>query len=190
MGPVVLSPAPFSYLPLDKEDKMEKQTLIDSLRQGRSDTQKLTVVWKLKDYLSDVDVIRALCLESIQTDSHQLRVAIIDALKSKKDFVNPYFAHMAVNARYATMRKWALVNLSLMECKSAKMAVVNGLRDACGTVQHAAALNIGLYHDTEFLIEVKRFFERNSFGCSQFKYTSQKGNSACSNRHHGSYLLP
>ena len=142
---------------------MEKQTLIDSLRHDRSDAQKLSVVGKLIDYLNDVDVVRALCFESIQTDSHELRVAIIDALRSKEDIVNPYFAQMAVNAKYATIRKWALVNLSLMECKSAKWAVVNGLRDASGTVQHAAALNIGLYHDAEFLMEVKKFFERNRF---------------------------
>ena len=123
---------------------MGKQILIDALKRDRSDAQKLTVVRKLKAFLNDVDVVRALCFESIQTDSHELRAAIIDILRRKEERANPYFAHMAVNAKSATLRMWALVNLSLMECKSAKTAVVNGLNDASGKVQHAAALNIGL----------------------------------------------
>lgn len=164
---------------------MEKQILMDSLMREPSDVQKILVVRKLIAFLNDDDVVWTLCFKSIQTDSHELRVAIIDALRSKEDMVNPYFAHMAVNAKCATMRKWALVNLSMMGCKSAKRAVVCGLRDASGTVQHAAALNIGLYHDTEFLMEVKQFFERNNFGQCNFKQVCQKGNSEHNGRHHG-----
>lgn len=141
---------------------MRKQALIDALSRDRKDVQKLSVVRKLRDFLNDDDVVWALCFESIQTDLHQLRAAIIETLRSKEDMANAYFAHMAVNAKCATMRKWALVNLSLMNCRSAKSAVINGLNDSSGKVQHAAALNIGLYRDTEFLMEVKYFFERNS----------------------------
>lgn len=153
---------------------MGKQNLIDALKRNRNDDQKLLAARKLKAFLNDVDVVRALCFESLQTDSHALRSAIIDILRREKDRVNPYFAHMAVNAKCVNMRKWALVNLSLMECKSAKTAVISGLNDSSGTVQHAAALNIGLYHDTEFLMEVKHFFERHRFGRGGFKYTLKK----------------
>ena len=164
---------------------MEKQILIDSLMHEPSDGQKLLVVRKLIAFLNDDDVVWMLCFKSIQTDSHELREAIIDVLRSKEDMVNPYFAHMAVNAKCATMRKWALVNLSMMECKSAKQAVVCGLRDASSAVQHAAALSIGLYHDTEFFMELKQFFERNSLGHCNFKPASQKGNSVYNGRHLG-----
>lgn len=173
-----------------KEDKMDKQALIDSLKRNSKDSLKISIVQKLKAFLDELDVLRALCFESIQTDSHELRAAIIDTLRSKEDVVNPYFAHMAVNAKCTTLRKWALVNLSLMACKSARAAVVNGLHDSSGTVQHAAALNIGLYHDTEFLMEVKQFFERNHIGLYNLKDAPRKDPSSHSRRYKGSQLSP
>ncbi len=141
---------------------MSKETLIATLFKDIDESKKITAVRELEGFLTETDVILALCLVTLQTESHELRSFIIQALKGIADKVNPYFAHMAVNARSATLRKWALVNLSLMECKSAKTAVISGLRDSSSLVQHAAALNIGLYRDADFLKEVEIFFERNN----------------------------
>lgn len=141
---------------------MSKKTLIATLFKDIDESKKVSAIRELEGYLSETDVVLALCLVALQTESHALRSFIIQALKRIADKVNPYFAHMAVNACSATQRKWALVNLSLMECNSAKAAVICGLRDSSRLVQQAAALNIGLYRDADFLQEVERFFERNS----------------------------
>jgi len=141
---------------------MGKHTLIAALFRDIDESEKKSAVRKLQNLLTETDVVLALCLVTLQTESHELRSYIIQALKSIAETVNPYFARMAVNAQSATMRKWALVNLSLMECKNAKTAVMSGLRDSSHLVQQAAALNIGLYRDPDFLKEVEVFFERNS----------------------------
>ena len=141
---------------------MNKETLIATLFRDIDESKKFSAIRQLEGFLSETDVILALCLVALQTESHELRSSIIQTLKGKADKVNPYFAHMAVNAGNATLRKWALVNLSLMECRSAKAAVISGLRDSSRLVQQAAALNIGLYRDADFLKEVEKFFERNS----------------------------
>jgi len=72
---------------------------------------------------------------------------------------NHYFTYIAIYGKKTDIRKWALVNLSLMECRNARVAVVHGLQDTSHAVQQAAALNIGLYHDPDFLKKVEQFFE-------------------------------
>ena len=141
---------------------MNKEMLIATLFKDIDESNKISAIRELEGFLSDTDVVLALCLVTLQTESHELRSFIIQSLKGIADKVNPYFAHMAVNGGSATLRKWALVNLSLMECKSAKAAVISGLKDSSRLVQQAAALNIGLYRDADFLKEVESFFERNS----------------------------
>lgn len=141
---------------------MRKHTLIAILFGDTDELQKVSAAKQLEAYLSDTDVVLALCIVTLQTESHRLRSAIIKILKNIEKRVNPYFARVAMRAKSASLRKWALVNLSLMECKNAKPAVMSGLKDSSSLVQQAAVLNIGLYRDTDFLKEVEKFFERNT----------------------------
>jgi predicted GTPase len=84
-----------------------------------------------------------------------------------------------MHARRSEVRKWALVNLSLMECIDAKEAVINGLRDKSKAVQSAAALNIGLYHDSDFQKEVERFFNKNRLEYVIFNLSHQDNAPHC-----------
>lgn len=59
------------------------------------------------------------------------------------------------------MEKLALINLSLMECRNAKKAVMQGLNDPHGSVRIAAAFNTGLYCDSDVVNSLELFFERN-----------------------------
>jgi HEAT repeat protein len=141
--------------------KMNKHQLVHTLRSDCNQANKLSAARQLQAQLYDIDVIRALCFESIKTDSHKLRACIIGILKNRPHIANKCFSYIAMHARRTAVRKWALVNLSLMECIDAKEAVIKGLRDTSKAVQSAAALNIGLYHDPEFQKEVERFFNKN-----------------------------
>lgn len=140
---------------------MNKLRLVHTLRSDCSHANKLSAARQLQAHLCDIDVIRALCFESIKTDSHKLRACIIGILKNRSHIANKCFAYIATHGRRTAVRKWALVNLSLMECNDAKEAVIKGLKDTSKAVQGAAALNIGLYHDPEFQKEVERFFKKN-----------------------------
>jgi hypothetical protein len=140
---------------------MNKHRLVHILRSDCKQADKLAAARQLQAHLCDIDVIRALCFESIKTDSHKLRACIIGILKNRSHIANKCFAFIAMHARQTAVRKWALVNLSLMECNDAKEAVIKGLQDTSKAVQSAAALNIGLYHDPEFQKEVERFFNKN-----------------------------
>jgi HEAT repeat protein len=141
--------------------KINKHRLIHTLRCDSEHANKIFAARQLQPHLCDIDVIRALCFESIKTDSHKLRACIIGILKNRPHLANKCFAYIAMHARRTEVRKWALVNLSLMECVNAKKAVIKGLKDTSKAVQSAAALNIGLYHDPEFQKEVERFFNKN-----------------------------
>lgn len=121
------------------------------------------MVRKLGAHIDEIDVIRTLCMVSVRTDSHKLRSSIIAMLKNRSGMANQYFSYIAIYAKRSEIRKWALVNLSLMECRDAQIAVTQGLQDRSRDVQQAAALNIGLYQDSDFVREVERFFERNRF---------------------------
>lgn len=140
---------------------MKKQAMIYALKHESDETKRLSIVRKLRGYLDEIDVIRALCQICVQTDSHKLRTSIIELLKAREAIANQYFAYIAIYAKRDDVRKWALVNLSLMECRHAKLAVTRGLRDASSSVQKAAAMNIGLYNDPDFVKEVENYFQRN-----------------------------
>lgn len=59
------------------------------------------------------------------------------------------------------MDKPALINLSLMECRNAKKAVMQGLNDPHRSIRIAAAFNTGLYCDSDVVNSLELFFERN-----------------------------
>jgi HEAT repeat protein len=110
---------------------------------------------------SSEEMVKVLCQVSIETMDHEVRCAILDVLKT-----NHLKTASELLADYAEtgsvrQRKWAFVNLSLMECKTQRRIVLNGLKDPSVFVRRSAALNAGLYQDDNFIQELVIYFETN-----------------------------
>jgi hypothetical protein len=142
---------------------MDKGLLIDLVDTASKDYFKIGIIRQLGPYINDAKVLDALCREAIETDSHRVRDALIQMLKGNPVEANRRFSQIAICANYPAHRRWALINLSLMECRDAKEAVIQGLRDMHRSVQIAAAFNTGLYDDREVVNALELFFERNRF---------------------------
>ena len=142
---------------------MEKGLLIDLVDTASEDYFKIDIIRQLGPYINDAKVLDALCREAIETDSHRVRDALIRMLKGNPVEANRRFSQIAIGANYPAHRRWALINLSLMECRDAKEAVIQGLRDMHRAVRIAAALNTGLYDDRDVVNALELFFERNRF---------------------------
>jgi hypothetical protein len=82
-------------------------------------------------------------------------------LKGNQGEANRRFSHIAIHAEDPDDRRWALINLSLMACRNAKEAVMQGLNDPYRSVRIAAAFNAGLYSDQDVVNSLELFFERN-----------------------------
>ena len=140
---------------------MEKLLLIEQVNGVSEDRVKIDAVRQLGPYIDDAEVLDGLCREAIETDSHRVREALIKTLKCNGDQANRRFSHIARCAKDPTDRRWALINLSLMECPNAKEAVLQGLKDPHRSVRIAAAFNAGLYCDTDVVNALELFFERS-----------------------------
>ena len=138
-------------------------SIIRDLHEGLSEEAKIRAVDQLKPHLDNCLVLTALCCASLKTDSARLREHLIAALRSAATIANLCFKHAAERSNCARTRRWAFLNLSMMGCRTAKQAVIAGLNDPKREVWEAAALNIGLYQDHDYLLEVERFFERHRF---------------------------
>ena len=142
---------------------MDKLELIKLLKEVSEDNLKINAIRRLGPYINDVKVLDALCCEAIETDSHRVREALIKTLKGNQEEANRRFSRIAICAKNPTHRRWALINLSLMECCYAKEAVMQGLRDTHRSVRFAAAFNAGLYYDSDVVNALELFFERKCF---------------------------
>jgi HEAT repeat protein len=110
---------------------------------------------------SSEEMIEVLCQVAIETLDHEVRCAILDILKTKHlETASGIFAHYAERG-VERERKWALVNLSIIECKTQRSIVLKGLKDPSVQVRRSAALNAGLYQDDDFLKEIITYFETN-----------------------------
>ena len=143
--------------------KMDKRSLINLVNTVSEDHLKINAIRQLDPNIKDADVLNALCREAIETDSHRVRDALIRTLKGNQDEANRRFSQIAIYAKDTTHRRWALINLSLMECHDAKEAVMQGLRDTHRSVRIAAAFNAGLYDDSDVVNALELFFERDRF---------------------------
>ncbi len=110
-------------------------------------------------------VLDALCQNAVETKDYEFREALLDILKNNAEEVHKRFIDYAVHSPDPIQRRWALVNLSLMECGTAREAVLSGLRDPNTEVRIAAAMNAGLYDDREVLAALEHFFATNRFAC-------------------------
>jgi hypothetical protein len=142
---------------------MEKLELIKLLNEVSEDHLKVDAIRRLGLYINDAKVLDALCREAIKTDSHSVRDELIRTLKGNQVEANRRFSQNAICAKDPAHRRWALINLSLMECCYAKEAVMQGLRDTHRSVRFAAAFNAGLYYDSDVVNALQLFFERNRF---------------------------
>ena len=142
---------------------MDKLELIKLLREVSEDHLRINAIRRLGSYINDSKVLDALCHEAIETVSARVRDALIKTLKGNPEEANRRFSRISICAKNPTHRRWALINLSLMECCYAKEAVMQGLRDTHRSVRFAAAFNAGLYYDSDVVNAFELFFERNRF---------------------------
>jgi hypothetical protein len=142
---------------------MDKRSLINLVDSFSVSNLKINAIRPSGALIRDAKVLDTLCREAIETDSHRFREALIKILKSNPDEANRRFSEIAICAKDPTHRRWALINLSLMECDDAKEAVIQGLRDTHRSVRFAAAFNAGLYTDSDVVNALELFFERNRF---------------------------
>ena len=142
---------------------MNKLELMIRLNEVSEDHFKVDAIRQLGPYIEDPKVLDALCREAIETDSHRVREALIKTLKANPEEANRRFSRIAICAKNPTHRRWALINLSLMECCYAKEAVMQGLQDTHRSVRFAAAFNAGLYYDSDVVNALELFFERHRF---------------------------
>lgn len=148
---------------------MNRQSLIDPAKknsqaptkessEGRS---KIDAVCRLDPHFNDDDVLDLLVREAIDTDSRRVREAAIKTLKENPIEANRRFCRIARCSENPTDRRGALICLSLMECRNAKTAVLQGLNDPHRSVRIAAAVHIGLYNDPDVIDAFELFFERD-----------------------------
>lgn len=131
---------------------------------GPSDSrEKIKAVRALAPFTDDLRVMEALCEAAVTTTSHRLREHLIEALKFNPAGACMRFAEEALWSPTPSRRQWALVNLSLLDCREASEAVIHGLNDPHASVRRAAAMSAGLYDDAEVLRALERYFEKHRF---------------------------
>jgi hypothetical protein len=123
-----------------------------------------TAYW-IQQVETEGKVLDLLCKNAVETRHYDIREALINLLKNNSEAANLRFIDYVLHSPDSGHRRWALVNLSLMECRTAKDAVLKGLRDPDIEVRMAAALNAGLYDDKEVLKALEHFFETSRFAC-------------------------
>lgn len=157
---------------------MKKRLLIEQVNDVSEDREKIDAVRQLGLYIDDAEVLDVLCREAIETDSHRVREALIKTLKGNQDEANRLFSHIASCAKDSTHRRWALIDLSLMECSNANEAVMQGLRDPHRLVRIAAAFNAGLYCDSDVVNALELFFNVTD-PCSSQTVCVRQSNRSC-----------
>lgn len=140
---------------------MNYDTHINRLLNPLDNAGAIDAARMLADSTNNSRVMDALCAAAVCTDSHKLRDVLIDVLKTNRAGACIRFSDDALWSKNPMVRKWALVNLSLLRCRDAKNAVISGLYDVDADVRKAAALNTGLYDDTDVQDALERYFENH-----------------------------
>lgn len=143
---------------------MDLQKHIHQLFGLSGDHQTIQAALALSSITDDLQVMDALCEAAVYTTSHKVREALIEVLKKNPAGACLRFSDYALWSENPSCRKWALVNLSLMGCREAKEAVMQGLSDPHPSVRRAAAMSTGLYDDKDVLNAQERYFESHRFG--------------------------
>jgi hypothetical protein len=115
-----------------------------------------------QEVLTD-DMVAAMCDLAIKTLEMDVRLAVLEMLELKAaERAADYFSVIALNGT-DRQRRWAYMNLSLIECRSKKEVVIRGLYDLDPAVRRAAAMSAGLYLDDDFLQAIIFYFERSEY---------------------------
>jgi hypothetical protein len=135
------------------------------LHRGSDETAQLAAIKQLSPHAQESLVFDALCAVALKTANATIRHNIIRLLKPQTEKACHRFTQAAENTPSPQERRWALVNLSLLNCRSieAQTAIRNGLNHPDFESQQAAVMSTGLFEDPDFLMEVERFMERNRF---------------------------
>ena len=140
---------------------MNLQPYIQQLVNLADADQAIDAARALAGATNNAEVMDALCLAAVRTDSHKLRETLIEVLETNSAGACVRFSNDALWSQNPTVRKWALVNLSLMRCRDAKDAVISGLYDVDAAVRMAAAINTGLYDDADVKAALDFYFEHH-----------------------------
>jgi hypothetical protein len=135
------------------------------LKQASTREELMAAAHRIRQVATDSSVLDLLCKAAVETKHYDVREALIDILKNNREKANKRFIDYALHSPNANRRRWALINLSLMECRTAKKAVLEGLKDPQKKARIAAALDAGLYGDQEVLAALEHFFTTNRFAC-------------------------
>jgi len=143
---------------------MTDDQLIRDLSEGWSEISRYQAVDRLREHLDDLTVLMAVCSAALKERNTSLREHIVDALRPVRREASRLFEKAAAKCPSATIRRRAFVNLSLLECRTARSTVIQGLDDPDPAVRIAASLSMGLYNDLTFVSVVEGFLEKNRFG--------------------------
>lgn len=139
---------------------MNVQHDIERLVGASSIPHRIGAARRLSLYTHENRVMDALCAAAVRTDCRELREVIIEALGSNPAGACTRFTDDALWSQDSTVRRWALVNLSLMGCRKAAEAVISGFYDPDPAVREAAAMNVGLYNDRDVHEAFTHYFEQ------------------------------
>jgi len=144
---------------------MNQQQLKGCMKKASNRTDQMAIKDQKQQVAMDSSVLDSLCKNAVETKDYEFREALIAILKNNVEEACKRFSDYTIQSPDPIQRRWALVNLSLMECRTAKEAVLHGLRDPVRKVRIAAALNAGLYDDQEVLTALEHFFATNRWAC-------------------------
>ena len=144
---------------------MSERPLADCLRRASTREERQAAVDRIREFTLDGGDLDSLCRNAVDTKNNILREAIIEFLKNNTAEASQRFIDYAIESPEPGRRRWALANLSLMECATAKKAVLHGLRDPDAKVRMAAAMNAGLYTDKEVQAALEHFFSTHRLAC-------------------------
>lgn len=142
---------------------MDTQSFRENPHCDQDEYAQLQAIDRLSSHVDDNRVFDDLCAVALCTLNPKVRNKIIKILEAQADKACHRFAQVAADTTCENTYLWALVNLSLLNCRTteSKSVICNGLNHPKFKIQKAAALSIGLFDDAAFLLEVERFMERN-----------------------------
>jgi hypothetical protein len=142
---------------------MSKFSLIQLLQTAEDESTAMLAIRQLERYLTDPAIFNLLCAFAVATDNPVLRHALLKSLDTHAEAAARRFVKYVHRSRNPRIRRWALINLALMACRTAQDAVLEGLLDGNRAVRRAAAENAGLYTETAVQSALEDFYEKHRF---------------------------
>ncbi len=122
-------------------------------------SEKIAAARCLISFIHEPLAMDVLCEVAVTTTSQKFRKVLLEVLRNRAEEAQKRFSDAVLWSNSSFVRRWALVNLSLMGCSDAKNAVISGLYDPNASVREAAVRNIGLYTDEEVRMVFDHYFK-------------------------------